>query len=175
MQQFLPRAERKGPRLRSNVTSVADRTKTACRAWLKISRNNNSTPTQLGSIVLLFIGTPTDVSSGDLMNQSLPHQLGGWWVTLYGFPISDKYGSWSEPKLPLLSIDTPTIIPGPYLVPVGPALSCSAQTDKSSWARSVNSGKCWMCHPNISCYTVLRVSAHTCICERVISPERHPL
>lgn len=77
-------------------------------------------PTKLSSIVLLFMGTPAVVSSGNLMNESLPHQLDWWRVSLSGFPILDNYSSWSEPKLPLLGVDTPTLIPGPYLGPVGP-------------------------------------------------------
>lgn len=55
---------------------------------------------------------------------------GGGGVPLSGFPIPDNYGSWSEPKLPLHGVNTPTLIPVPYLGPVGPAysLSCSART-----------------------------------------------
>lgn len=76
--------------------------------------------TKLSSIVLLFMGTPAVVSSGNLMNESFPHQLDWWRVSLSGFPILDNYSSWSEHKLPLLGVDTPTLIPGPYLGPVGP-------------------------------------------------------
>lgn len=64
------------------------------------------------------------------MNESFPHQWDGWGVSLSGFPILDNYGSWSEPKIPLLRVDTPTLILVPYLGPAGPgySLCCSART-----------------------------------------------
>lgn len=111
------------------------------------------------SIVLLYVDfhgdwTPTVVSLGNLMNESFPHQWngwgggGGWGLSLSGFPILDNYGSWSVPKLPLLGVDTPTLIPVPYLGPMGPGYSLSrsarAHIVKSSSAGSTNSGKHWL-------------------------------
>ena len=46
-------------------------------------------------------------------------------MSLSGIPILDNYGSWSEPKLPLLRVDTPTLIQVPYLGPMGPGFSLS--------------------------------------------------
>lgn len=84
------------------------------------------------------------------MNESLASSAG--WAggcPLSGFPILDNSGFWSEPKLPLLSVDSPTLIQVPYLDPLGPgrSLSCSAHTHiiKSSWAGSMNSGESWQC------------------------------
>lgn len=51
-------------------------------------------------------------------------------VSLSGFHILDNYGSWSKLKLPLLGTDTPTLIPGPYLGPVGPGCACTNRLER---------------------------------------------
>lgn len=118
----------------------------------------------------------------------LPHQYDGWGaVSLSSFPILDNYGSWSEPKLPLLGVDTPTLIPVPYLGPMGPgySLSHSARTHivKSSWVGSMNSGKSWLCWPTVKFPSHLYMAESWCVHLHIhmyvwncaISPERLPL
>lgn len=73
-----------------------------------------------------------------------------------GFPILDNYGSWSKPKMHLLSVDTPTLIPVSYLGPVGLAylLCCSAYKHIfKCWARSMNS-RTLLTQVPVSCYWV---------------------
>lgn len=128
-----------------NVTSVADRTTTTCRTWPNTYRLNSvplccfSWEPQRSSLQGILWMSPflTSWTGGGCPSPAFP----SWIIIALGV----------NPNFPCSASTLPPLSQVLIWVQWGlaEALSCSAHTHKSSWARSVNSGKRWMCRPTV--------------------------